>query len=57
MRFIAERRSDPALAEKALAQIQAATDACRDSGHAANAATFESQLPTARALVEKLRAP
>jgi tetratricopeptide (TPR) repeat protein len=55
LRVLAERRGDLAMAEQALAQITAAFETCRDAHHAPSAAYYETQLPTARALVERLR--
>ncbi len=55
LRLLAERRSDLAVAEQALGQITAAFETLRDAHHAPNAAYYEAQLPSARALVERLR--
>ncbi len=55
--LIAERRSDLEMAQTALAQIEAAFTTMRDSGHAPNAAYYESQLANGRALVIKLKKP
>jgi hypothetical protein len=52
---LAERRGDAAMAETALSQINMAFETLRDGGHAQNAAYYERQLPTARAVVERLR--
>jgi hypothetical protein len=43
------------MAERALAQIKEAFDAFRNRHHAPHAALYETQLPAARALVERLR--
>jgi hypothetical protein len=52
---LAERRGDLRIAERALAQITAAFETCRNAHHGPNAAYYEAQLPAARALVERLR--
>jgi hypothetical protein len=54
--LLADRRGDAAMAETALRQIETARDVTRDSGHAANAAYYESQLTNARAVLARLRA-
>ena len=53
--LLAERRGDAAMAETALGQINTAFETMRDGGHRPNAASFERQLPRARALVARLR--
>jgi tetratricopeptide (TPR) repeat protein len=53
--LLAERRGDPAIAETALSQINAAFETMREGGHGPNAAFYEGQLPKARALVARLR--
>jgi hypothetical protein len=55
LQFLAERRGDLRIAEQALAQITAAFETFRDAHHAPNAAQLEAQLPSARALVQRLR--
>jgi len=52
--LIAERRKDAKTAKQALEQIEMAFATLRDGGHAAGAASFEAQLPKARALVARL---
>jgi tetratricopeptide (TPR) repeat protein len=52
--LIAERRRDAAMAKTALSQINAAFETMRDGGNAQLAATFEQELPKARALVARL---
>jgi hypothetical protein len=52
---LVERRGEAAMAETALSQIHTAFETLRDGGHAPDAAFFENQLPTARALVARLR--
>src|SRR5262249_10616099 len=51
---IAERRRDAGMAKTALSQINAAFETMRDGGNAQLAATFERQLPKARAIVARL---
>jgi tetratricopeptide (TPR) repeat protein len=53
--LLAERRGDAAMAETALSQINTAFEAMRDGGDAPSAAFYEARLPTARALVARLR--
>jgi hypothetical protein len=52
--LLAERRRDAGMAKTALSQINAAFETMRDGGDAQLAATFERQLPKARALVARL---
>jgi hypothetical protein len=53
--LLAERRRNAAMAKTALSQINAAFETMRDGGNAPSAAYFEQQLPSARALVARLR--
>ena len=53
--LLAERRGDLAMAEQALHQITVAFETFRDARHAPRAADYEAHLPSARALVERLR--
>ena len=53
--LLAERTRDAAVAKTALSQISTAFETMRDGGHAPYAAYYEQQLPTARALVTRLR--
>jgi tetratricopeptide (TPR) repeat protein len=53
--LLAERRGDAAMAETALSQINAALETLRDGGDAPYAASYERQLPRARAIVARLR--
>jgi hypothetical protein len=55
LRVLTERRGDFAMAERALAQMSAAFETCRDAHHVTNAAYHEAQLPAAQALVDRLR--
>ena len=52
--LLAERRDDAKMAKLAVQQIEAAFTTSRDGGDAPLAATFEAQLPKARALAQKL---
>ena len=52
---LAERRRDAAMAETALSQINAAFETMRDGAHAENAAYYENQLLSARAILTRLR--
>jgi tetratricopeptide (TPR) repeat protein len=52
--LLAERRGDAGMAKLAVQQIEAAFTASHDGGDAPSAATFEAQLPKARALAHKL---
>ncbi len=52
--LLAERRSDPEMAKLAVQQIEAAFTTLRDGGNVPSSAYYESQLPKARALAEKL---
>jgi len=53
--LLAERRGDAGMAETALSQINEAFETIRDGGDARNAAYYEARLPTARAIVARLR--
>jgi tetratricopeptide (TPR) repeat protein len=53
--LLAGRRSDLAMAELAVSQITTAFETCSAAHHTPYAAYYESQLPAARALVERLR--
>ena len=55
LRVLAGRRGDLAMAEQALAQITTAFETFRDAHQAPNADYYEAQLPTSRALAERLR--
>ena len=52
--LLAGRRGDAKVAKLAVQQIEAAFTTSRDGGDAPSAAYYEAQLPTARALVQKL---
>ena len=55
LRELADRRTDLALAGRALGQIEAAFELFSEAGHGPYAAFCEAELPKARALVERLR--
>ncbi len=55
MMLIADRTADGMLAETAVRQIEAAYETLRDGGHEAWAASFEAQLPKARAIRDRLK--
>jgi tetratricopeptide (TPR) repeat protein len=48
--LLAERRRDAAMAKTALSQINAAFETTRDGGNVPRAASYQQQLPRARAL-------
>jgi len=52
--LLAERRADAVMAKTALSQINEAFETMRNGGDAPNAASYERQLPRARALVARL---
>ena len=52
---LAERQKDPQMAATALRQIEAALEVMRAGGHAPNTVYYESRLPEARALVDRLK--
>ena len=54
MRLLAGRTGDLAIAKQALSQIEAAFDTFRQADHAQYASYFESELPEAKALVDRL---
>jgi tetratricopeptide (TPR) repeat protein/pimeloyl-ACP methyl ester carboxylesterase len=53
--YLAERRRDAAMAETAHSQINTAFETLRNGGDASSAASYEEELPSARALVTRLR--
>jgi len=55
LRVLAERRRDLAMAELAEAQIAAAFQVFRETGHVSNANFYETQLTASRASLERLR--
>ena len=52
---LAERQKDQQMAATALRQIEAALEVMRAGGHAPDTAYYESRLPEARALVDRLK--
>jgi hypothetical protein len=54
---LAGRTQNAAMAGTAVQQIEAALETMRTGGHAPYAAYYEAQLPEARAVLERLKAP
>jgi tetratricopeptide (TPR) repeat protein len=52
--WLAERRADARVASQAVEQIEAARSTMKEGGHEQHAAYYEDQLPTARALLDRL---